>query len=86
MRWVSPLAQLVEPDDPDSRRIRWTGPILVGDRLLLASSEGDLVSVSPYTGEILGRTSAGSAVTVPPAIADGTVYYLTDGGELLAFR
>ncbi|MEK0083812.1 PQQ-binding-like beta-propeller repeat protein [Benzoatithermus flavus] len=86
VRWVSPLAELVDPKDPDSRRIRWVGPILASDRLLLASSEGEVASVSPYTGEVLGRTSLAGAVSVPPIVADGTVYFLTDGGELLAYR
>ena len=87
IRWVSPLAELVDPDDPDSRRVRWTGPVLVSDRLLLASSEGEVVSVvslatSPKraTGQLPGP------VSVPPAVADGIVYFLTDGGELVAYR
>jgi outer membrane protein assembly factor BamB len=86
IRWVSPLGELVDPDDPDSRRVRWTGPVLVSDRLLLASSEGEVVSVSPYTGEVLGKASLPGPVTVPPAVADGIVYFLTDGGELVAYR
>jgi outer membrane protein assembly factor BamB len=86
IRWVSPLAELVDPDDPDSRRVRWTGPVLVSDRLLLASSEGEVVSVSPYTGEVLGKASLPGPVSVPPAVADGIVYFLTDGGELVAYR
>jgi outer membrane protein assembly factor BamB len=86
VRWVSPLAELVDPEDPDSRRIRWTGPMLASDRLLLASSEGEVVSVSPYTGEVLGKTSLAGAVSVPPVVADGTVFFLTDDGELLAYR
>jgi outer membrane protein assembly factor BamB len=86
IRWVSPLGELVEPDDPESRRIRWTGPVLVSDRLLLANSEGEVVSVSPYTGEVLGRAALGGAVAVPTAVADGTVYFLTEGAQLLAFR
>jgi outer membrane protein assembly factor BamB len=86
IRWVSPLAVLVDPENPDSRRIRWTGPVLVSDRLLLASSEGEVVSVSPYTGEILGKASLAGPVTVPPVVADGTVFFLTDDGELLAYR
>jgi outer membrane protein assembly factor BamB len=86
IRWVSPLGELVDPDDPDSRRVRWTGPVLVSDRLLLASSEGEVVSVSPYTGEVLGKASLPGPVTVPPAVADGIVYFLTDGGALVAYR
>ena len=34
--------------------------MLVSDRLLVASSEGEIVSVSPYTGEVLGKTAAGA--------------------------
>ena len=86
VRWVSPLGELVEPDNPDSSRIRWTAPVLVGGRLLLANSQSEMVSVSPYTGEILGKASVSGSVTVPAAIADGTVYFLTDSAELLAYR
>ena len=38
IRWVSPLPRLTDPDDPASTPISWTGPILVGDRLLIAGS------------------------------------------------
>jgi outer membrane protein assembly factor BamB len=86
VRWVSPLGELVEPDNPDSSRIRWTAPILVSGRLLLANSQSEMVSVSPYTGEILGKADLAGPVTVPAAVADGTVYFLTDAAELLAYR
>jgi outer membrane protein assembly factor BamB len=83
---VSPLGFLADPDDPESRRVRWSGPLLVTDRLLVAGSEGDLLSVSPYTGEVLGKARVGGPVSLPPIAADGTVYFLSDEGELLAFR
>jgi outer membrane protein assembly factor BamB len=86
IRWVSPLPALVDPENPESRQIRWTGPILVSDRLVLASSEGAVISVSPFTGEVLGTGEVGGAVSVAPAVADGTVFFLTDGGQLVAFR
>jgi outer membrane protein assembly factor BamB len=86
VRWVSPLGELADPDSPDSARVRWTGPVLVGDRLLLASSEAEVVSVSPYTGEVLGRVALDGPVSLPPVVADGTVYLLTDRGDLLAYR
>ena len=69
------------PPDPLDRARCWSS-----DRLLLASSEGEVVSVSPYTGEVLGRVELGGPVSVPPAVADGTVFFLTDGAELVAFR
>jgi outer membrane protein assembly factor BamB len=86
IRWVTALPSLVDPENPDSRQIRWVGPILVSDRLLLASSEGAVVSVSPFTGEILGSGEVGGAVSVPAAVAGGTVFFLTDEAQLVAFR
>jgi outer membrane protein assembly factor BamB len=86
IRWVSPLGQLADPEDPDSERVRWVGPILVTDRLLVASSRRDIMSVSPYTGEVLGKARLEGPVSLPPIVADGTVYFLTDDGDLVAYR
>jgi outer membrane protein assembly factor BamB len=86
VRWVSPLPHLVDPDDPTSDPIGWSGPILVGDRLLLAGSAGQALSMSPYNGEILGRIDLDGPVVLPPVAADGTVYLLTEDADLLAYR
>ena len=86
VRWVSPLERLRDPDDPESTRIFWAGPVLAGDRLILAGSTGEAVTISPYTGEILGRLGLPGAVSLSPVVADGTLYLLTNGGDLLAYR
>ena len=86
VRWVSPLPRLTNPDDPASEPISWTGPILVGDRLLLAGSTGEALAMSPYNGEILGRIDLAGPVLIPPVAAEGTVYLLTESAELLAYR
>lgn len=86
VRWVSPLERLRDPDDPESSRIFWAGPLLAGDRLILAGSTGEAISISPYTGEILGRLTLPGPVALPPVVADGTLFLLTNGGDLLAYR
>jgi outer membrane protein assembly factor BamB len=86
IRWVTALPSLVDPENPDSRQIRWVGLVLVSDRLLLASSEGDLISVSPFTGEVRSTVELGDGVSVAPAVAGGTVFFLTDGAQLVAIR
>jgi outer membrane protein assembly factor BamB len=86
IRWVSPLPRNVDPDDAESAPVQWVGPVLAGDRLLLASSGGKVASVSPYTGEILGMTNVGGPVSLPPVVADRTVFFLTDEAQLLAYR
>ncbi|MFQ3622565.1 MAG: PQQ-binding-like beta-propeller repeat protein [Acetobacteraceae bacterium] len=85
VRWV---AELPRHRDPARRRdpILWTGPLLAGDRLVLAGSLGEAIAVSPYTGELLGRQRLPDGVSVPPVAADGTVVLLTDGAAVVALR
>jgi outer membrane protein assembly factor BamB len=80
------LPRLEDPDEPTSAPITWTGPILVGDRLLLAGSNGEALAMSPYNGEILGRIELSGPVLIPPVVADGTVFILTENADLLAYR
>ncbi len=66
--------------------IVWTGPVLGGDRLVVAGSHGEALSVSPYTGEVLGRFVIGRSVFISPIVANNTIYFLDDSGGLLALR
>ena len=86
VRWVSPFARLVDPDDPTSRRIIWGAPVLAGDRLVVAGSTAEAVSVSPYTGEVLGRIRLPAPVRIAPVVVDATLLFLTESGDLLAYR
>lgn len=85
VKWVTPLPRFA---DEQRRRdpITWTGPLLVGDRLVVGSSRGEALALSPYTGEILGRQRLPDGVTVPMVVADQTVFLLTDGATLVALR
>jgi hypothetical protein len=83
--WVTPLQQWHNMDDKTGR-IVWTGPILASDRLIITSSEGTAVSVSPYTGKLLGQMDLPDSVTIAPIVADKTLLMLTDSGELVAYR
>lgn len=83
--WVTALPQWEDPEDR-SGRIVWSGPVLASDRLIIAGSHGEAMTVSPYTGEVLGRESMPSGVTIAPAVADGTLLFLTNGADLVAYR
>lgn len=85
IRWVRPLPRYEEPGDV-TNPILWTGPVLVSDRLLVVGSNGMALSISPYTGDILGRLEMPSGVTLAPIVADGTVYILADDADLIALR
>lgn len=83
--WVTQL-QMWEDEEEKEGRIVWTGPVLASDRLILGNSDGYLVSLSPYTGEVLGKVSASDGVTIQPAVAGGTLYFVTNDADLVAYR
>lgn len=85
VRWVRELPRYEEPkkkEDP----LFWTGPVLAGDRLIVVASNGEAFSVSPYTGELLGRTEFPDSVFVTPTVAGKTLYVVTSDAELIALR
>lgn len=85
IRWVRPLDRYAKPakqEDP----IHWAGPVLAGDRLIVAGSNGQALSISPYTGEVLGVTDLPGRVFLAPVVADNSLYFLTEGGTLVALR
>ena len=83
--WVRPLPRFEDPEDREDP-IFWSGPILVGDRLIAAGSDGRILAVSPYDGSILGGRDVGSAVREPPVVADRTLFLVTDAADLIALR
>lgn len=66
--------------------IVWTGPVLASDRLIVAGSHGEALSLSPYTGQVLGRILIGERVLISPIVANGVIYFLDDAGRVLALR
>ena len=64
----------------------WSGPVLAGSRLWLASSKGHLVSVDPTAGRVLSTRNLGTPVYIAPIVAGGRMYVLTDKARLIALR
>ncbi len=85
IKWVRALPQF---EDPDDRRgvIIWSGPVLVGDRLIVVSNLGDIWAISPYSGETLAEEELPDGARVPPVVAGGTVYVYTVDADLVALR
>ncbi|MFN3464060.1 MAG: PQQ-binding-like beta-propeller repeat protein [Terricaulis sp.] len=67
-------------------RVAWTGPIMMGGRLVLANSEGDVVAVSPSNGQTLASTDVNQSVFIPPIAANEQIYIVTDEARLVVLR
>jgi outer membrane protein assembly factor BamB len=85
IRWVRQLPSY-ENEKKRKNPITWAGPVLGSDRLIVLSSAGDAISISPYTGEPLGRQEMASGGYMSPVIADNALYVLTDDAKLSAYR
>lgn len=85
IKWYLGLPRYEDPDD-NSGPIDWSGPVLAGDRLLLISTSGELLTVSPYTGELLGSSRLGSGTRVPPIVVESGAYLLLGDATLVALR
>jgi outer membrane protein assembly factor BamB len=85
IRWVADLGRWRDAEDKKGA-IEWFGPVLAGNRLLLVSSRGRLASVDPQSGTVVSSRELGEAAYLPPVVANGVLYILTDDGTVTAYR
>ncbi len=83
--WVQQLRRYRDEGERKGR-VAWTGPIMIGGRLVLANSEGDVVAVSPANGQTLATADAGQPVFIPPIAANEQIYIVTDEARLVVLR
>jgi len=85
VRWVTQLEQF-RNEEKKKNPIFWTGPVLAGDRLWMANTNGQVVTASITDGSVTPFADLGSPVSQPPIVANGTLYILDDSGRITAFR
>lgn len=85
IKWIRELPRTVRQQFR-TRRIAWTGPVMVGGRLILGSSQGQVVALSPLDGSTVAERSVGTALFIPPAVAGGTVFFYSNDADLIALR
>ncbi len=85
VRWITQLPEF-RHSRSKSGLISYTGPVLAGGRLIVASTQGALIFADPTTGAVQGQTNVGGSVSLPPVVANSTLYVLDDNGRLRAFR
>lgn len=81
IRWVASLQK-----GDRSKPVLWSGPVLAGGRLILVSTQGTMIEVSPETGALVRSQDLGAPASLPPVVARGTLFVLTDDGTLKAMR
>ena len=85
VRWKSQLARY-RSEKSKTGPITWVGPVLAGNRLILASSMGHIANVSPVTGQVQTVANTRVPISLQPVVAGNTLYILNDRGQLTAWR
>lgn len=84
--WTIDLQKFKDPDNRESKRVQWFGPIMAGGRLWLTNSLGDLAAYAAETGQALYHENVAGAFYLPPIVAKNTMLLLADDGDLYAFK
>jgi len=85
IRWVTPLPKYEKPEDKKGAII-WSGPVMAGGRLIVTATNGLVYEVNPENGQQIGSWDSGIPLSMPPIVAGGTMFLLSDNGKLLAYR
>lgn len=85
VRWMTQLQQYRDEKDRKGP-IFWTGPVLAGNQLWVASSRGLLYKVSTGEGSAQQYLDLNQPISLPPIVADNMMYILDDSGRISAYR
>jgi len=85
IRWINQLPQFEKPKSKKGD-IEYSGPVLAGNRLILTASNGAVIQVDPAIGSFQSQFSLGGRVSLPPVVANSTLYILDDDAKLHAYR
>jgi len=85
VRWITQLQQWRKEKKKEGP-IFWTGPVLAGNHLWVASSEGLMYKVSTGEGSASQHVDLKQAISLPPIVADNMLYILDDSGRISAYR
>jgi len=84
LAWTRDLPEF--KDGNTENRIVWTGPLLASGRLVVVSSEGDIVALSPQDGKTVADMKVGQSILIEPIAASGKIFVLTDQANLIAIK
>lgn len=85
VRWLTQL-QAWRDEKNKKDPIFWTGPVLAGNRLWVASSRGQMMTVDVQTGVAGMFRQVDAPISLPPIVANQTLYLLDDNGVIHAWR
>jgi len=85
VRWSTQLARF-ENEKKRKGSVFWTGPVLAGDHLWIANTQGRLYAANAADGTVAEYAKLGAPVSLAPVVANNTLYVLDDSGKITALK
>lgn len=85
VRWISNIGGF-HNSKKKTGPIYWSGPVLASGRLVVVNSRGEILSAAAATGEIGQKIKGNAPFTLPPIVANNTLYTLDSKGRITAWR
>lgn len=85
VRWLTDLPRY-RNEKKKTDPIFWRGPVLAGNQLWIGNTLGELWRVSSGEGSAAMWRKLNGAISLPPIVANQTLYVLDDSGRIYAFR
>ena len=85
IRWISQL-RAFKNVKKHKDAIYWKGPVVAGNRLVLVNALGQVVFASPADGHVEQTIETKSSFSLPPVVANDTLYLLDQNGQIMAYR
>jgi len=85
VRWVTQLLHF-KNEKKRENPVFWTGPVLANNKLWIANSLGQVYQVDVANGTPAEFTDMKAPISLPPIVANQTLYILSDDGKITAFR
>ena len=81
IRWVTKL-----PSTYDDGPVFHIGPLMAGGRLIVVNSQGIVSEFNPENGENIRNWDTDRETALPPIVAGGVMYILSEDGVLTAYK
>ncbi|MGB7407354.1 MAG: PQQ-binding-like beta-propeller repeat protein [Pontixanthobacter sp.] len=85
IRWITQLQRYRNEKDKEGQ-IFWTGPVLAGNNLWVASTRGQVMKISVGEGAANLYADLKAPVSLAPIVANQTLYIMDDDGTIHAYR
>ena len=85
VRWLTQMPRF-RKEEAKKDPIFWQGPVLAGNRLWAVNSQGQVYTVSTAEGSASLFQDLEEPISLPPVVANNTLYVMDDSGRITAFR